>query len=246
MNRLTGIILTKNNKNTIKSAISSLMFADEVIVIDSGSSDGTLEIIKSFNVKLVEQEWLGYAKQKQLGVDMAKNSWVFVLDSDEVITDELREEIEATLKNPSKDGYFVPRKNIYFGKMLNYGLYPDRHIRLFNKEKGGFINRSVHESVKVDGKVGYLKHNMIHYAYESIDECIDKFNEYSTLGAKNNLFKRIFSPYWIFFRFYILKLGFLDGWHGFITAKLYKDYTFWKYTKADPKFKTNFPPNDTK
>ncbi len=241
MHKLTGIILTKNNENTIEMAIKSLLFADELIVIDSGSTDKTLDIVKSFNVKLIEQEWLGYAKQKQLGVDLAQNSWVFVLDSDEEITQKLQDEIKQTLKNPTKDGYFVSRKNIYFGKLLNYGLYPDRHIRLFNKTKGKFIDRSVHESVKVDGKIGYLKNIMIHYAYDTIDECIDKFNEYSTLGAKNSLFKRIVSPYWIFFRFYILKLGFLDGWHGFITAKMYKDYTFWKYVKADSKFKTKFP-----
>ncbi len=240
MEKLSIIILTKNNENTISYALESSKFADEIIVIDSGSSDKTLDIVKSFDVRLIEQEWLGYSKQKQLGVDLAKNDWVLVLDSDEEITNALKEEIKNTLVNPKKDGYYVPRKNIYFGKMLNYGLYPDRHIRLFNKTKGSFNGRDVHESVKIDGKVGYLKNYMIHYAYTTIDECIDKFNEYSTLGAKNNLFKRLISPNWIFFKMYILKLGFLDGWHGFITAKLYKEYTFWKYTKADKRFQTNF------
>jgi len=240
MEKLSIIILTKNNENTISYALESSKFADEIIVIDSGSSDKTLDIVKSFDVRLIEQEWLGYSKQKQLGVDLAKNDWVLVLDSDEEITNALKIEIENTLVNPKKDGYYVPRKNIYFGKMLNYGLYPDRHIRLFNKTKGSFNGRDVHESVKINGKVGYLKNHMIHYAYTTIDECIDKFNEYSTLGAKNNLFKRLISPYWIFFKMYILKLGFLDGWHGFITAKLYKEYTFWKYTKADKRFQTNF------
>lgn len=238
LNSLSIIILTKNNEKTIKKALSSAIFADEVIVIDSGSTDDTLDIISSFNVKLVEQEWLGYAKQKQLGVDFSKNSWVFVLDSDEEITDKLQEEIKLTLQNPEKDGYFINRKNIYFGKMLNYGLYPDRHIRLFNKNRGKFIDRSVHESVKVEGKVGYLKAHMIHYAYETISECIEKFNEYSTLGAKKSLTKRVISPPWIFFKMYILKLGFLDGWHGYITAKLYQNYTLWKYSKDNQEFKT--------
>jgi len=229
--KLSIVILTKNNQDTIEYAIKSSLFADEILIIDSGSTDKTLEIAKRYNVKIIHQEWLGYAKQKQFGVDMAKNDWVFVLDSDEEITKELQKEILNILQNPKHKGYYIKRKNIYFGKMLNYGLYPDSHIRLFNKNFGKFNDREVHESVIIKGKVGKLKKYMIHRAYATIEECIDSFNRYSTLGAKNNNFKAIFSANWMFFKIYILKLGFLDGWHGYIVARLYKEYTFWKYIK---------------
>ena len=230
---LSVVIITKNSEEFIKDAILSASFADEVLVLDSGSVDQTCEIAKKLGARVEYQEWLGFGKQKQKAVDLAKNRWVFVLDSDERITTELKNEILNELKNPKFDAYFVARLNNFWGKNIKHlGLYPDYSIRLFDKTKAHFNDREVHESVECNCKKGYLKNHMMHLAYKSIEEFIQKQNRYSSLGAKPNKLKAIFSPFWTFFKLYFIKLGFLDGWDGFIIAKLYSEYTFWKYIKG--------------
>jgi glycosyltransferase involved in cell wall biosynthesis len=231
--KLSIVILTKNSEKYLKKVLESISFADEVIIYDNGSMDKTVEIAKNFkNVKIfIDKKWEGFGRQKQKAVDKAKNKWVFVLDSDEIFTDKLKKEIIKVLENPEFDAYKVPRLNNFFGKWIKHsGLFPDYSIRLFNKKKCKFNNRLVHESVECK-RVGKLKNYFLHYAYESIEEFIDKQNRYSSMGARPNKLKAIFSPYWTFFKIYFLKLGFLDGWEGFIIAKLYSEYTFWKYIK---------------
>jgi len=233
MNKLSVVIITKNEEKFIKDAIISANFADEVLILDSGSSDKTCEIAKNLGARVEYQEWLGFGKQKQKAVDLAKNRWVFVLDSDERITDELKEEILLELKHPRFEAYWTARLNNFWGKNIKYlGLYPDYSIRFFDKTKAKFNDRDVHESVECNCKKGYLKNHMKHLAYESIEEFISKQNRYSTIGAKNNKFKAFISPFWTFFKLYFIKLGFLEGWNGFIIAKLYSEYTFWKYIKG--------------
>jgi len=236
-NKLSIIILTKNSEKYLKEVLSSVKFADEVIIYDNGSCDKTLEIAKGFkNIKIfIDSHWQGFGIQKQKAVEKAKNNWVFVLDSDEVITEELKKEILTTISESKFEAYFVSRLNNFFGKWMKHtGLFPDYSIRLFDKTKAKFNDRKVHESVEAKN-VGYLKHYFLHYAYENIEEFITKQNRYSSMGAKNNKFKAIISPYWTFFKLFILKLGFLDGWEGFIVSKLYAEYTFWKYIKESKK-----------
>jgi RecG-like helicase len=158
---------------------------------------------------------------------------VFVLDADEQITEQLKDEIIETLKNPISDGFQIARLNNFFGKDIKTcGLYPDYTIRLFNRKKGAFNELPVHESVQIQGKVSKLKNHMTHMAYETIEEFIAKQNRYSSLNPKKkNIFKALFSPWWTFFKLYFIKRGFLDGKHGFIIAVLYSQYTFWKYIK---------------
>ncbi|WP_096258740.1 glycosyltransferase family 2 protein [Lebetimonas natsushimae] len=231
--KLSIVILTKNSQKYLEKVLKSVEFADEVIIYDSGSSDKTLDIAKNFkNVKIfVDKNWEGFGKQKQKAVDRASNKWVFVLDSDEVFTDNLKKEVLEILKNPIYDAYRVARLNNFFGKWIRHcGLFPDYSIRLFNREKCKFNEREVHESVECK-RVGVLNNYFLHYAYENIEEFIDKQNRYSSLGAKPNKLKAIFSPYWTFLKIYFIKLGFLDGWAGFVIAKLYSEYTFWKYVK---------------
>ena len=232
-NKLSVVIITKNEENFITDAIKSALFADEVIILDSGSIDKTCEIAKELGAKVYQNEWLGFGPQKNRAVELAKNDWVFVLDSDERITKELKDEIVATLKEPQFNGYFIARLNNFFGKNIkNCGLYPDYSIRLFNKNYGKFNDVSVHESVQLTSKAADLKNHMIHLAYDSIEEFIQKQNRYSSLNhKKKSLVKAIINPYWTFFKLYILKKGFLDGWHGFVISKLYAQYTFWKYIK---------------
>ena len=168
-------------------------------------------------------------------MDLAKNEWVFVLDSDEVITDELKNEIISTLKEPKFMAYNVARLNFFFGKAIkNMGLYPDYTVRLFNKNFAKFDGRAVHEKVVLnDGsqRLGALKNHFLHYAYESIEQFIAKQNRYSSMGAKRNLLKALTSPTWTFFKLYVLKGGFKEGFAGYVIARLYAQYTFWKYIK---------------
>jgi glycosyltransferase involved in cell wall biosynthesis len=233
MQKLSVVIITKNAEKHIKNAIQSALFADEILVLDSGSTDETCDIAEKLGAIAEYQEWLGFGRQKNKAVELASNDWVFVLDADEQITEQLKDEIIETLKNPISDGFQIARLNNFFGKDIKTcGLYPDYTIRLFNRRKGAFNELPVHESVQIQGKVSKLKNHMTHMAYETIEEFIAKQNRYSSLNPKkNNIFKALFSPWWTFFKLYFIKRGFLDGKHGFIIAVLYSQYTFWKYIK---------------
>lgn len=233
INKLSIVIITKNEEKFIGDAIKSSLFADEVLILDSGSNDTTCKIASELGAKVFEEEWRGFGAQKNRAIELASYDWVFVLDSDERITEELKNEILRTLEKPSANGYFVARLNNFFGKDIKTcGLYPDYSIRLFNRKFGKFNEVPVHESVQLQTKAGYLKNHMIHLAYENIDEFISKQNRYSTLNhKKKSILKAIINPYWTFFKLYILKQGFKDGWHGFVISKLYAQYTFWKYIK---------------
>ncbi len=229
--RLSIVILTFNSQRYLTKVLNSTLFADEVVLIDSGSSDATLQIAQKFNnVKIIHQEWLGFGKQKQAGVEACSNNWVFILDSDEIITDELKDEI-LNLDFACK-AYFIPRLNYFFGKPIRHcGLYPDATLRLFDKNFARFSEDKVHEKVETKEKTAILNNHMLHFAYENIEEFITKQNRYSSLNSKNRIVKAIFNPYWTFFKIYFLRLGFLEGWRGFVVAKLYAQYTFWKYVK---------------
>lgn len=188
--KLSIVILTFNSEQYLKEVLTSCTFANEVIIVDSGSNDQTLHIAQAFaNVKIFHQTWLGFGLQKQKGVEFASYDWIFVLDSDEIITEALKNEIIAILQNPTCKGYFVPRLNYFFGKPIKHmGLYPDATLRLFNRKHGHFNDNSVHEKVIFEGKSETLSSPMTHHAYETIEQFIAKQNRYSSLGAKRNLF----------------------------------------------------------
>ena len=232
-NLLSVVIIAKNEEKFIGDAIRSAEFADEILILDSDSTDDSCKIAKQLGARVENQDWLGFGPQKNRAVDLAVNDWVFVLDSDERISSKLQSEIIATLNNPLFDGYLVARLNNFFGKDIRTcGLYPDYSVRLFNRTKGKFDNVPVHESVQIDGKVNKLNNHMTHLAYDNVDEFIEKQRYYSELSnKKKNIVKAVASPCWTFFKLYFLKLGFLDGWHGYIIAKIYAKYTFWKYSK---------------
>jgi glycosyltransferase involved in cell wall biosynthesis len=229
---LSIVIITLNEAGKIGDAIRSARFADEVLIVDSGSVDGTVEVAAGLGARIVHQEWLGFGRQKQIAVALARNDWVFVLDSDERITPELQSEIRQVLAHPEASGYRVARLNHFFGKPLRRGgLYPDYSVRLFDRRLAKFTDAAVHERVVVNGASGTLRHPMIHLAYESVDQFIAKANRYSSLGGRRNLLKAVVNPIWTFFRMYILRLGFMDGKEGLTIAALYSRYTFWKYIK---------------
>ena len=232
-NKLSIVIITKNEEKFIFDALKSAVFADEVVILDSGSEDQTCNIAKKIGARVEQQAWLGFGAQKNKAVELADNDWVFVLDADERITPELRDEIISTLKNPKFDGYRIARLNNFFGKNIRHcGLYPDYSIRLFNRQKGKFNDVPVHESVQIQGNTDKLKNHMLHLAFDTVEEFSNKQKKYAELSQKDkNLIKAFISPIWTFLKIYIIRLGFVEGWRGFIIAKVYAQYTFWKYFK---------------
>ena len=231
--KLSVVIISKNEEKFIADAVKSSSFADEVLVLDSGSTDRTCAIAQEHGAKVLHQSWLGFGMQKNKAVELANNDWVFVLDSDERITPNLQSEILGILKNPIADGYHVARLNKFFGKNIRHcGLYPDYSIRLFNRQKGKFNNVTVHESVQISGDTEKLENHMTHLAFDTIKEFSIKQKKYATLSQKKkNLVKAFTSPIWTFIRIYVLRLGVLEGWRGLVIATVYAQYTFWKYTK---------------
>jgi len=231
--KLSVVIISKNEENYIGEAIQSASFADEVLVLDSYSTDNTCAIARSLNARVEKQKWLGFGKQKNKAIQLAKNDWVFVLDADERITDSLKKEIIDMLKEPLYSAYYVARLNDFFGQYIKTcGLYPDYSIRLFNRRLGKFNEVQVHESVEVNGKKGYLKSPMVHMAYDNVTEFINKQKYYAGLSNKpKNKFKAVFSPIWVFVKLYLLRFGFIDGWRGLVISCVYAQYTFWKYSK---------------
>jgi len=233
MDRLSIVIITKNEEGFILDAISSAQFADEIIVLDSGSEDKTCEIAEQNGAKVYSNKWLGFGAQKNKAVSLAENDWVFVLDADERITKALADEITQTMAQVKRlNGFYVARLNYFFGKEVKHcGLYPDYSIRLFNRKVASFNEVAVHESVQYGGELGRLENHMEHLAYQDISEFIAKQNKYSSLNKKPNKFKALFSPFWTFIKLYLIKRGFMDGWRGFVISALYAQYTFWKYIK---------------
>ena len=232
-NQLSVVIISKNEEKFIADAVKSALFADEVLVLDSGSTDSTCAVAQQLGAKVLHQDWLGFGAQKNKAVNLAKNNWVFVLDSDERITPELQSEILNILQESTVDGYYVARLNNFFGKNIRHcGLYPDYSIRLFDRCKGRFNDVTVHESVQIQGKIDKLKNHMIHLAFDTVEEFSNKQKKYAKLSQKNkSLVKAFISPIWTFLKIYIVRLGFIEGWRGFIIAKVYAQYTFWKYYK---------------
>lgn len=224
------VIIAFNEEDDIADAIRSARWADEVLVVDSDSTDRTREIAEELGARVVVQKWLGFSQQKQFGTDNAANDRIFSLDADERISAELREEILAIAENDLADGYSIPRLSFYLGRPIRHGgWYPDRQMRYFDRRKGRWSNSVIHESFKMnpDAKIGRLLGEIDHYSVKSIGHHSRMIAErYAPLGAREMFEKgRTTSPIKIaftgiaaFIRGYVFKLGFLDGFPGFIIA----------------------------
>jgi glycosyltransferase involved in cell wall biosynthesis len=242
------VIVTHNEENNIEDALRSAVDFEEIVVVDSFSTDRTVEICKKYTDRIYQHEWPGYAKQKQKAVDYAQGTWVLILDADERVTPELRKEISEKITSHSSslsslpcDGFYIQRKNFFLGRWIRHsGWWPDSILRLFKKGKGILEDREVHEKVVVNGIVENLKGCLEHYTYRTISDYIRKMEIYSTLAAREirkkagrpGLASLLCKPGFTFFKMYILRLGFLDGMHGMLLAVLYGYYTFLKYAKA--------------
>lgn len=235
------VIVTKNEEANIEAALDSVKDAAEIVVIDSFSSDRTVEICRKYTDKVLQKEWEGYAKQKQAAVDLAEGPWVFILDADERFTPELKAEIINAIKENSHDGFYVPRKNFFAGRWSKHGgWWPDYTLRLFRKNAGKVEDREVHEKVVVRGSTSYLKNPLVHYTYNSVSDYLKRMDIYSTLAAKElkkngvvpNVLDFFMRPLFTFIKMFFFRLGFLDGKYGLVLAMLYSYYTFLKYAKT--------------
>ncbi len=242
--KLSVVMITKNEIKNLKRSIESVKFADEIIIVDSLSTDGTEVLAESLGAKVIRHEFTGFADMKNKAVDAANLDWVLVLDADEEINEDLAEEIKRIVKNDGDGftGWHLARKSSFLGKWMNFsGWFPDYTLRLFKNGKGRFKKARVHESLEIDGETSKInsKYFMNHYTYDSLDQYFSKFNFYTSLAAldlkeKNRVpsFAHIFiHPGFSFFKQYILKRGFRDGYHGFILAVFSSFYVFVKYLK---------------
>jgi glycosyltransferase involved in cell wall biosynthesis len=244
MTGLSAVIITKNEERNIGRCLQSLKdVADEIVVVDSGSTDRTKDICKEENVRFHFHEWEGYKEQKNFANSLAKHPLILSIDADEALSDDLRASILEVKENPQADGYEVNRLTNYCGKWIHYsGWYPDRKLRLFNRNKFKWGGEKIHEVViplEKDNKTSRLQGDLLHYSYYTISEHISQANHFTDLtaelavekGKKSSLIKILFSPVFKFMRDYIFKLGFLDGYYGYIICRISAQATFLKYSK---------------
>jgi glycosyltransferase involved in cell wall biosynthesis len=228
MNKLSVAIITKNEEANIDRCLSSVNWADEIVVVDSGSQDYTLNICKKHGVKIFTSKWFGFGKTKQLAVDYCNHDWILSLDADEIVTKRLRQRIESKLENPQFYGYRIKRSSYYLGQKIKHcGWDKDYPIRLFNKQHGRFNSKIVHESVEIsDAKLGVINELLLHYTYPTIKSHIEKMTNYAFLGAQQNFTKKkratiigaLFRGLFKFMKMYFLQKGILDGRYGFILS----------------------------
>ncbi|HRE40825.1 MAG TPA: glycosyltransferase family 2 protein [Ignavibacteria bacterium] len=224
--KLSVIILTKNNESTIGNTLNSVFnWVDEVIILDSGSQDNTLQIAEKFNCKIFYKEFNGFGEQKNYAVSLANNDWILILDSDEVITTELKNEIHNKLFASSSVGFLIPITLVFLGKIMKFGRENKMlHLRLFNRKYGNYNSSKVHENVVLTGATESLKNHILHYSYANLYEYFEKFNRYTSLASEDLLIKgRTASSFEIILRFpiqffqtYFIHRNFLNGYTGFI------------------------------
>jgi glycosyltransferase involved in cell wall biosynthesis len=240
--RISATIITFNEERNIARAMESLRCCDEIIIVDSHSTDRTAEIARSLGARVVESPWPGYAQQKNLAAEHAANDWILSIDADEALSEALEGEIWQIKKNGANyDAYTVPRLAQYMGRwILHSGWYPNRKIRLYHRRKALWVGDFVHESVKVNGKIGHLESDLLHFTCDSFAEHFKTMDRYTTLAAEQIVSQGkhvgakqlLLDPPWTFLRTYFFRRGFQDGLEGLTIAYMAALYNFVKYAKA--------------
>lgn len=242
MNKISCVIITFNEEENIRRCLQAVSWCDEIVVVDSGSNDDTLKICEEFNCRIHHNDFKGYGEQKRYAVSLAENDWILNVDSDEVVTEELKNEILAELNKEkiSVNGFYIPRSLFFLGKRFKHGKESkEYYLRLFNKRHGNFSEDKVHEGVIVQGTDKKLKGELLHYSYNSIHQYFEKFNNYTTQaarelfekGKRRSLFLTIIGFPVYFFKNYFLNRNFLNGWQGFLWALFSSWYPVVKYSK---------------
>ncbi len=229
MPRISAIIITKNEESALPRCLDSLKWADQIVVLDSGSTDRTVEVARACGAEVHVEEWKGYTDQKNSALAKATGDWVVSLDADEEFSREAQEDVRRLVKedDSSVQGYAFRRKVFYLGSWICHGdWYPDHVVRLWRRGHGRFVGRRVHESVRVDGAVKELISEILHYTYRDLNDQKARMNHYARLWAEDQFEKKrpfqwfdlVFRPLARFARGLILKCGFLDGWRGWLIA----------------------------
>jgi glycosyltransferase involved in cell wall biosynthesis len=238
---LSVTIITLNEAEHIGAAIDSVRWANEIIVVDAGSTDRTAEIARERGVRFETRDWTGYAEQKNFAASLAAHDWILSLDADERVPPDLADEIRATLRaEPDAFGYRIPRVTFHLGRWIRTtDFYPDYQTRLYDRRHARWQGRLVHESVRVDGRRGQLRHELQHYSFRDLSDQLERINHYSTLsarqmheaGARSGAWHLVVHPTAAFLRNYVLRRGFMDGTVG-LTISLMNSYgVFLKFAK---------------
>lgn len=250
MLKLSGVIITFNEERNIERCLQSLVnVVDEIVVVDSYSTDNTKAICQKFNVKFIEQKFLGYIEQKNFALQQASYNHIVSLDGDEALSEELQKSIIKLKNNWVFDGYYANRYNNFCGQWIKHSdWYPNKKMRVFDKTKAEWKGHRIHETIKLNdsyAKTGYLNGDILHYTYQTYSEFNKKTEHFSTIAAKAYydkgktapIWKIIWNPTWAFFKSYFLRLGFLDGFNGFVICVQTANITFLKYSKLRELYK---------
>jgi glycosyltransferase involved in cell wall biosynthesis len=237
-------MIVRNEAQHIERSLNSARWADEIVVIDAFSSDETLAICRRYTDRILQYSWEGFAKQRERSLAHATHAWIFSLDADEVVSEELQQEIRRVVQEAeAKAGYWTPRKIHYLGRWIEHsGWFPDYQLRLFRKDKVFIEPKAVHEGFSVHGETGRLAGLLYHYSYDSIFEHLEKINRYTTLEVPHKLarlqgkpvrwYQLVFNSWARFFKMFVLKKGYKDGFPGFILALMSAFYVQLLYAKA--------------
>lgn len=237
---LSVILITHNEAANIRPCLESVAWADEIIVVDSGSTDGTPEIAKGMGAQVHSHDWPGFGPQKNRALGYASKDWVFSIDADERVTPEQRAELERAMQAGRADGYFCPRISQFCGTFIHHsGWYPDYVLRLFKRGRGRFSDSLVHESIVLEGRSEKLKISLLHYSYLTMNDVERKVEHYSNAaaqqmfqaGKQSSLIRAVLNGGWAFIRTYIVRLGVLDGGAGFQIALMNTRTTYLKYRR---------------
>ena len=239
---LSVIVITRNEERNIVECLKNVSWANDIIIVDSQSTDQTVALAREYARTILVTEWKGYGAAKNLALEKAINSWVLWLDADERVTDGLAAEIRQIISSETGavQGYEVGRRAFFLGKWIRHcGWYPGYVVRLFTNKNASFSTASVHEHIEIEGLRGRLRHDLLHYTDENIFHYFSKFNRYTSLAAEDlfhggkisRMYDLSVRPAFMFVKMYIFRLGFLDGMHGFILCLLSSAYVFTKYAK---------------
>jgi glycosyltransferase involved in cell wall biosynthesis len=246
-NTLSVVLITLNEASNLRRTLKSVSWTQEIIVVDSGSTDETVAIALAAGARVLEEPWKGFAAQKNSAIEHATCDWVLSLDADEEVSSELAREIEALLAtNPPFSSFRIPRLNHFIGRPLRHGGYwPDPKLRLFKRGSAKFAERAVHETMESEGPAGELQNPLLHHCYPTIEEYVEHVNRYSTLSAQMLvnagrapqsvaalLWHSVANPAGTFLYNYVFRLGFLDGSEGLLQHLNHSIYIHWKYAKA--------------
>lgn len=241
--KLSVVVITKDEESAIGRCLDSVRWADEIVVLDSGSTDRTVEIAREHGARVeVSADWPGFGPQKNRALALAGGEWVLSLDADEWVPEDLAAEIRAAIVSPDGHaGFELPRSSSFCGREMRHsGWWPDHILRLFRRDAARFSEDIVHERVLLDGRVGRLTRPLRHESFVSLHEVVDKMNRYSTAGAQMRVMRgkggsvgaAVARGLWAFVRTYVLRAGFLDGREGFVLAVANAEGTYYRYLKA--------------